>query len=549
MKTLILTLGAMLAMMAPARAQTTSTTTAEAGAATRFAEASITPTALRRHLTELASDAYQGRGTGQAGQKKAAAYLAEQFRQLGLQAPDLTSATRYLQPFSIVETVPTAPGTIEVGNQKFQGLQDFVRFGSSMFPAGVTPADPVFRGFGIETSNYHDYSGQPDVRGKDVVVLQGEPNNGLGRYLFSGSKQESEWSSVMRKAYMAREQGARSLTVVSYATANSFQKLARPMLGYLAAPSYSLTTPVLSPTAPGLMLEFQPAYISTFITNGPLGMALFGTTEAVLRRYETECYKQSKPVAAEFKLLPFQVELPEARLELATENVLAMVEGTDKKDEVLVISAHYDHIGMRHDTIFNGADEDASGVSAVLTMAKAFQDARAAGLGPRRSVLFLLTAAEEKGMLGSEYYAVNPAVPLAQTIANLNLAMLGRTDKRHTGKAPYVYIVGSDRLSTELHQISEATNARSSRLALDYTYNAATSPDQLYYRSDQYNFARYGVPAMAYTSGLHADYHKPTDDAEKIEFEKLMARARLVFYTAWDLANRDKRIVVDSNKK
>ncbi|AII51629.1 M28 family peptidase [Hymenobacter sp. APR13] len=545
MQKFVFLLGVLLAALAPARAQVA----AGAAPAARFADAGITPTELRRHLAELASDAYQGRGTGQPGQKKAAAYLAEQFRQLGLQAPAGTGPTPYLQPFRLVETVPTAPGWVEVGSQKFDGLQHFVRFGSSTFPEGTIPAEAVFRGFGIETSYYHDYSGQPDVRGKDVVVLQGEPSNGLGRYLFSGSKQPSEWSEVLRKAYMARELGARSLTVVTYATPNSFQKLARPMLGYLAAPSYGLATPVLSPTPAELMTDFQPAYISTFITDGPLGTALLGTSEAVLRRYETECYKQSKPVAADFQVVPFRVLLPERRQELATENVLGFLEGTDKKDEVIVISAHYDHIGMRHDTIFNGADEDASGVSAVLAMARAFQEAKAAGAGPRRSVLFLLTAAEENGMLGSEYYTAHPAVPLAQTVANLNLAMLGRTDKRHAGKGPYVYLVGSDRLSTELHQVSEAANAQSSRLALDYTYNAAKSADQLYYRSDQFSFARYGVPAMAYTSGLHPDYHKPTDDVEKIEFEQLAARARLVFHTAWELANRDQRVALNPKQK
>jgi Zn-dependent M28 family amino/carboxypeptidase len=185
----------------------------------------------------------------------------------------------------------------------------------------------------------------------------------------------------------------------------------------------------------------------------------------------------------------------------------------------------------------------------VLALANAFQEAKRAGQGPRRSILFLLTAGEEQGLLGSSYYATHPAFPLSQTVANLNLAMLGRTDKRHTNKDHYVYLIGTDWLSTELHQLSEATNARTTRLKLDYFYNSAASTDHLYYRSDHYNFARYGIPVIAYTSGFTPDYQRATDDLENIDFDKLTERTRLIFYTAWEIANRDQRLVVDSNKK
>ncbi|TGE26780.1 M28 family peptidase [Hymenobacter metallicola] len=402
-------------------------------------------------------------------------------------------------------------------------------------------------GYGIETEAYNDYAGQPDVRGRDVVVLQGEPNNGLGRYLLSGTKQESEWSSPFRKAALARTKGARSLTVVSYATPKDFRKLAESVPIDLTEPAYSLTTPVLQPDEPELLVQTPPAYITTLITNGPLGAALLGTTVQALWRYDTESYRLKRP-PARLQPVAFTVEMPEKRQDLTSSNVLGFLEGTDKKDEVLVISAHYDHVGVQHDTIYNGADDDGSGTVAVLALARAFTAAKAAGQGPRRSILFLLNSGEEKGLLGSEYYTGHPVFPLRSTIADLNVDMIGRTDKAHLGKPNYLYLIGADRLSTELHQLSETANAEHAHLRLDYHYNDPKDPEQLYYRSDHYNFARHGIPIIFYTSGLHADYHKATDDVDKIEFGKLTERTKLVFFTAWELVNRENRPALNTAK-
>jgi hypothetical protein len=509
--------------------------------------ATITPDLLRQHLTELASDAYRGRETGHPGQVLAAQYLSRQFEQLGLRGPVSGSASAYQQPFGLVGTTPTGPGKIRVGAATFVSVRDFISFGSSAFPVPAAPADPVFRGFGIETERYNDYAGQPDVRGRDVIVLQGEPNNGLGRYLLSGTRQDSDWSSVFRKAALARDKGARSLTVITYASAAEFMKMTKPIVADLAEPTYSLTAPVPQPTDYELLVQVPPDYITTILTDGPLGAALLGTTLAELRRYDLASYQLAHPVAA-FRPATFAVELPQKREELTSSNVLGFLEGTDKKDEVLVISAHYDHVGVQHDTIYNGADDDGSGTSAVLALAQAFSKAKAEGHGPRRSILFLLNSGEEKGLLGSEYYAGHPVFPLAQTIADLNIDMIGRTDKAHAGKPDYLYLIGSQRLSTELHTLSEAANAQYSHLRLDYKYDDPKDEEHLYYRSDHYNFARHGIPIIFYTSGLHADYHKATDDVDRIEFSRLAERAQLVFFTAWELANRETRLSVDAAK-
>ena len=232
--------------------------------------------------------------------------------------------------------------------------------------------------------------------------------------------------------------------------------------------------------------------------------------------------------------------------DIATENVVAIIPGSEKPEEYLVISSHLDHIGMYDGQINNGADDDGSGSVALLEIAEAFQKAVAEGNGPKRSIIFLHVSGEEKGLLGSKYYTNNPLYPLAQTIANLNVDMIGRTDpKRTEGKRNYVYLIGSDRLSTELHQISEAANAATLNVELDYTYNAPDDPNRFYFRSDHYNFAKNNIPVIFYFNGTHADYHRPSDTVDKIEFDLLKERTQLIFYTAWDLANRDQRITVD----
>lgn len=226
------------------------------------------------------------------------------------------------------------------------------------------------------------------------------------------------------------------------------------------------------------------------------------------------------------------------------ENVLGYIEGSDLKEELIIITAHYDHLG-KHDTlIFNGADDDGSGTVAALEIAEAFMLAKKEGKGPRRSVLIMPVSGEEKGLLGSKYYTDNPIYPLKHTVANLNIDMIGRVDEYHDNPN-YVYLIGSDRLSTDLHDISEFVNEKHFNLELDYTFNAKDDPNRYYYRSDHYNFAKNNIPVIFYFNGIHEDYHKTTDTIEKINFEKIEKISRLIFLTAWELANRDERPLVD----
>jgi len=228
--------------------------------------------------------------------------------------------------------------------------------------------------------------------------------------------------------------------------------------------------------------------------------------------------------------------------ELSSSNVLAYVEGTDKSDEWLIITSHYDHLGKRGDVIYYGADDDGSGTVGVLEIAEAFVKAKAAGNGPRRNVLFMTVSGEEKGLWGSEYFSEHPTVPMDKVTADLNIDMIGRTDtERTTGDTlNYVYVVGDDKLSTDLKPISEAMNNKYTKMTLDYKFNDPNDKNRIYYRSDHFNFARKGVPIIFYYDGmLQSDYHKPTDTPDKINYPLLAKRAQLVFHTAWEMANRD----------
>jgi hypothetical protein len=232
-----------------------------------------------------------------------------------------------------------------------------------------------------------------------------------------------------------------------------------------------------------------------------------------------------------------------------SENIWAFIEGTEKPNEVLVISAHYDHVGMKNGEVFNGADDDGSGTVALLEIAQAFQKAKNDGFGPKRSILFLHVTGEEHGLHGSRFYSENPLFPIENTIANINIDMIGRRDTLHPKTNNYVYVIGSDRLSSELHTINEEVNAKYTQLELDYKYNDRKDPERIYFRSDHYNFAKKGIPAIFFFNGIHADYHQSSDTPDKIEYDALAKRAQLAFVLAWELANRPERIKVDRDGK
>jgi hypothetical protein len=234
-----------------------------------------------------------------------------------------------------------------------------------------------------------------------------------------------------------------------------------------------------------------------------------------------------------------------------THNVVGMIEGTDArlKDTYVLFGAHLDHIGYRPggtgDVINNGADDDGSGVVSELAIAKAF----ATGPKPRRSVIFIWHAGEEKGLYGSRYNADFPIVPLSKIDCQLNIDMIGRDnyDNRDADYTNSVFIVGDDRISTDLHNVIVDTNTSLQKpLKLDYELNDPDDPETIYYRSDHYSYAAKGIPIAFFTTGLHADYHRVTDTADKIHYDKMARIVQLVYETGFNLANADQFILRDN---
>ena len=495
----------------------------------------VTAERLRTHLAVLASDEYEGRETGMKGQHMAAAYVAAQFKNAGLTGPVPAPADPYQQHFTVEQVSWATGATLKVGSASYQWLADFYGMGDSPF-TDETTVTPVFVGYGIEQPGYSDYAGL-DVKGKDVLIMLDEPTGDGGKALLSADGSATKWGLDSRgKAQLAAQKGVRTVFFVSFNPNSNFAKQAARL-----APTISRPVMVVAN-------EDKPGRQPSFFLSSAVGLAALGTTDATLQAYLGKINETRQPVASPFKVVPMQIKAARQRVPLDTENVLGFIEGTDLKSDVIVISAHHDHLGMRDGAVFNGADDDGSGTSGIVTIAEAFARAKKEGHGPRRSLLFLSVTGEEKGLLGSKYYTGHPIFPLASTEADLNVDMIGRTDPEHEGKPNYVYVIGSDKLASELKVIQEAQNKKYTQLDLDYRYDDPADPNRFYYRSDHYNFAVNKIPVAFFFNGVHADYHQETDEISKIEFPKMEQRARLVFHLAWELANREGRIVVDSGK-
>jgi Zn-dependent M28 family amino/carboxypeptidase len=231
-----------------------------------------------------------------------------------------------------------------------------------------------------------------------------------------------------------------------------------------------------------------------------------------------------------------------------SENIWAFIKGSEKPEEIVVVSAHYDHVGVKNGDVYNGADDDGSGTVALLEIAEAFEISKKEGHGPKRSILFLHVTGEEHGLHGSRFYSENPLFPLANTIADINIDMIGRRDDFHPDSNNYVYLIGADRLSTDLHNICFAANDKYTQMNLDLKYNDPMDPQHFYERSDHYNFAKHGIPSVFLFNGVHADYHQKSDTPDKIEYDALEKRAKFAFTIAWELANRENRPVVDKKQ-
>ncbi len=446
----------------------------------------ITTDDLKRHLYIVAGREMQGRETGTEGERKAAAYIEGEFKRIGLQPGNKGS---YRQYFPVYQD-SLLDATLEVNGKKFAIDKDF-NASVNNFPAMLAFSELVYLPTNVPADSVKLFP----MAGKMVIVQGGTQSRNT----------------------LALASGVAVILTI--------------------ADGYPRKTPAIRKS--GLTMQFFKRAISPqqFTISAEVAAAILGPN------YATQF--TDKPAIVTANVL---TDVQKRTTTIQSSNVIGILPGTDLKDEYLFITAHYDHIGHRGDTIINyGADDDGSGTVSVIEMAEAFIKASREGKGPRRSIVFMTVSGEEKGLWGSAYYGANPIYPLEKTTADLNIDMIGRSDTSRVGDTTnYVYVVGDDKLSSELRVISENVNKKYIKLELDYKFNDPNDRNRIYFRSDHYNFARYGVPIIFYYDGmLGGDYHRPTDTPDKINYPLLAKRAQLVFYTAWEMSNRNNMLKRD----
>jgi hypothetical protein len=449
---------------------------------------------LRKHLTVLASDEYEGRETGKKGQQMAADYIQQSFREDGCSyVPGMKEFQQY---FEVIETTPG--GNLSFGTKQLTFKTDYVYFGAKR---QVVLADlPVYTKAGLDKGISENCVVIAPLKGMDVKAELAEIRKNLPK-------------------------SAKAIVLVT----TNYTDLYEYLEHYATTKSMRLKNQEVKEETPVIVIRSEA--ISGSIKK-PFGYLVGKGKQKKLRKPKT--------------VSTLSAQLNNEGATLRSSNVLAFIPGSDPilSKEVVVITAHYDHIGIENGVVYNGADDDGTGTVALLEIAEAFMAAKREGNAPRRSILIMTVSGEEKGLLGSSYYVNHPIIPLEKTIADLNIDMIGRNDIAHEN-SDYVYIIGSDMLSKDLHNVNETANREYTHLQLDYKFNNADDPNQFYYRSDHYNFAKNGIPSIFYFSGIHEDYHQPGDDIEKINFWKVETVARLVFTTAWALANGNERPRVD----
>ena len=514
---------------------------------------SITPDYMRQHLEIIASDEFEGRATGEEGQKKAAAYIADFYSSIDF--TPMGDDNTYMQKFNLnanvtdslvyrlyqTENADTVLTNHSVVTNESAG--EFIRMYGGNDPI---EGSVVFAGFGVNDPdrNVANLSGA-SLQDKWVMIFEDIP------YIVDGDTIISpDIPSNSRIGNILGAEGARGILMISENSGAEFNERAQAMADRLSEPS-------------NMRLAYRDNQSSS---SGPskgiyqVSRALAATILELENEDGLETYKDSLTASiASFSAeeTPYHLEYnPYSGVEqVETENVIAYLEGADPelKEETLVLMAHYDHIGITQpdesgDALNNGADDNGSGTTTLLSIANALHQAQQDGYTPKRSILFLHVTAEERGLLGSRYYSDHPVVPIENTVANFNADMIGRSDPAHVeqGNTDYVYLIGGEIISSELDSLVQAANDHSVGMTLDRGYNDLQDPNQFYRRSDHWNFGRLGVPFVFFFTGVHADYHRPSDTVDKIDFEKLSRVAQLIYTSSIEVTNYDGRPVVDN---
>ena len=479
------------------------------------AASTITAADMQRHLFTLASAEMEGRDTPSPGLEKAATYIENHFKSLGLLPGNNGSYRQYYPLYKDSMT----QASVEINGSALKLGDHFQPF-TSNYNAGMRFSEVVFAGFGIVDGDVRNDYKDLNVAGKLVLIADGAPADYKPN---AGARPMNAPNSPNAKMNAALSRGAAAILIVQ----SNFPRKVSNSVG-----SWSMNG-----------FKAVQSLFGFYISADQAASILKTETAGLVDRFK-KGEIASKTYKAEVVL-----SYTKETIKTETSNVVGLLEGTDKKDEYVVISSHYDHVGKRSDgTIYYGADDDGSGTTGNLELAEAFALAKKEGKGPRRSILFITVSGEEKGLWGSRYYSEHPIFPLEKTTVDLNIDMIGRIGSdylKDKDSLNYVYVIGDDKLSTDLAPITDQVNNTYVGMKLDRRYNDPNDPNRFYYRSDHYNFADKGVPIIFYFNGVHADYHKPTDTPDKINYPLMAKRAQLVYYTACEMANRNDMLKRD----
>lgn len=449
--------------------------------------ATITAADLSRHLYILADPSMEGRETGKPGLLKAASYIKEQFAAFGLKPGNGDS---YEQLYPIYKDT-LLDAALVLNQQRYALGKDFVVNVNSIQTIQQYFSEIVYLQQGDTVT---------DVRGKAIIWV-GKNAQAPGMREIQRLQNLYPAAILVVQADIEKTETSRS--------GREYANIYRPrQTASVIRISETLGKNILQ-------ADYEKAKEQSLVTKT--------YAHELMLRFQKDHEKKMVP------------------------NILGVVEGTDKKDEWVVITAHYDHVGIINGRLHPGADDDGSGTVGVLELAEAFAKAKAEGKGPRRSILFMTVSGEEKGLWGSDYYSKYPVYPLEKTSLNLNIDMIGRKDDNlnSADSNNHVYVIGDDKLSSDLKPMLDSINQLYVNIITDRKYNDPKDPQRLYYRSDHYNFAKKGVPIIFFFDGIHKDYHKPTDTPDKINYDLHAKRTQLVFYLAWEAANRNQMMKRD----
>jgi hypothetical protein len=495
----------------------------------------VTAAQLKEHLTFIASDELEGRDTPSRGLDIAAMYIAQHLGSWGIK-PAGDGGT-YFQKFPLRRAkVDVDNSRVNINGQSFAYGADFL---TSLVASNISGAGVVFAGNGwvVKSKNINPYQGI-DVKDKIVVVVNALPKG----VTFNDLKGPvgGDW---MSPPYYAQMNGAKAVinfptfgNLVNWESTRWNQSDKGGVEFGKHESSIKIPSITLSPRAIASLFQGEKFSATNLFNKAAAGDSL-----------EAFDLKPSKVV---------NITTGVKSENIHSQNVVGVLEGSDPvlKNEYVAIGAHYDHVGTNpfwpgEDKIWNGADDDGSGTVAVVAIAEAM----AKGPRPKRSMLFIWHAGEEKGLWGSEYFADNPTVPIGSIITELNIDMIGRyqnpgdEDPKNKAlpKQGEIFLIGSRMMSTELGELSDGVNKGFLNLSFNFKYDDPNDPEQFFYRSDHFNYAKKGVPIIFYMDGSHADYHQVTDSIEKINFEQMEKVARTIMATGWELANRPARPKVD----